>query len=1564
MTLTGLEQFIKRVSSPDEDVEVVQDASEFEILIGRHRAEIKRKAQYHWSLLRNCIRNTIQAISAADLKDIVVSHGIHHERQISHTRNVQQVVFLESRKEYLTSDGVNFRLFTEEGKKTAVITPEEPIDRIAYASETNQFIGWMHKKESVYLLGDDFEIISQARAPDAIHFATLNKNTGELLTIGPNYFQSWGIRYGARHLIPRLTANTQFGEDDMFSMYTLEDTAGRYQRIFFGYEKGVVVYSVYEGKLLECKDDLHVRTITAMTFFNPTKQLITGAMDGTIKIWDKTWHVKMVFVGHSGPVNDLSVYPFGPAVMSVSADKTIRVWNMETCDIVDCVSVPDSVEGLGTVIKYDFFYTFSGPKVDLWRIQHLYQIHTTIGYRVNTIKMTNHPHLPVRAVVMCKDSSIRIVSPRNGEVITTMMLNPAKTGGLVDAAYAVAENVLFTVVGNGDIIKSVTSTNPCTIVSTWTTENPRKLCNYLLVYEYVVEHLSEQDIWAVTKRGVATKSIDHLPKTQQGRNRTLLLGGRKDGYICVFNWETGKVMFKVEAHGTKGVLSMMANSGCDQLISAGMDNVIKVWRLYPFAAEALAPLMSFYCAHTPAYMSACKSILSVAFQDPSTATFSTVVYHLKSKSRYDHEPKDDHVDSITGMSSCPRMKLFATSSLDGTIRIWNETNNLVRVLKLDIVPYSIGFCSKRGDILLGAGDHLFIIPYSAYMPRAFTFKMMSMTFSEDGPEEPLPYNDDLLQRMDKADVKRLKNSRASLKFDSYEDILTKEEAMEVKKEKMMREEAFGILGTRETDIRLIRNGDIQARHKPKSTKETKAEAFLNYMKLFYDMPKIQLPREDEFPEDSLKELLSPKEIEHKEESYKPNQVEKGFFEPITSRAKATASALEPLQPGYPVSYSGFIPNSILVKLLWPPEVEDSSLEEKPYVPPTLTASQLEEIHGIHGDRMTSRLHHSVTFATRESTDITQRVMAFNWDEEEKEDTEVADDEEDGDEDKVDAATEDEVTTLPTPKPAAHKLTPPPFSPLVTPEGSRPSTPERTPTPPSKKLSSLMSKFEEIMQRSPSPPVKPRDASPFDVDSSFTSSIKSESTSSRLAKPHKPVEKLISRARSRPSLKAMPPIEPPSPVPSPRPATPAPLPDYVRQFEHSSWFKEQVSGMLLSSGPEPVDSDNFAAMLIRALLAAPMRDKKYITEALMKLYRKEGVSEEMKTNISVALMSVLDSNVYPVTCTRPDDKEFILAALDALESVSEVNAQYVNQLITNFLDGDRDIRSTVLAILSRGGLHDPYKKLIRELDSWDIWSLERDDRKAELRHMVNQWLNRWMTSYRLHMKDTMTQLKNGKSLHGRISRGQLQGHGSGHGSPGHKSPGHKSGTRRSSLKRKKSVSVADVPGRSVTVTVDNLTDASVMDGLTYMDAINYFCEMMVERDVEMLKRRKASEKKEEQSSMEAKLPKNTVLVLPKPPHKAALTRLGEMHTSHCKPERETNLSTDYTVPGVRSNKHDDEIFKITRFINLPMKTQYMNPFPSEIDKYDRRFQESILITLKSSQKFFFPENSHVILPPCS
>ncbi len=54
-----------------------------------------------------------------------------------------------------------------------------------------------------------------------------------------------------------------------------------------------------------------------------------------VKVWDESWHLQLVFVGHGGMVTTLAVYPYGPLIMSGSDDCTIRVWSLETCDEVD-----------------------------------------------------------------------------------------------------------------------------------------------------------------------------------------------------------------------------------------------------------------------------------------------------------------------------------------------------------------------------------------------------------------------------------------------------------------------------------------------------------------------------------------------------------------------------------------------------------------------------------------------------------------------------------------------------------------------------------------------------------------------------------------------------------------------------------------------------------------------------------------------------------------------------------------------------------------------------------------------------------------------------------------------------------------------------------------------------------------------------------------------------------------------------------------------------------------------------------------------------------------------------
>lgn len=71
--------------------------------------------------------------------------------------------------------------------------------------------------------------------------------------------------------------------------------------------------------------------------------------------------------------------------------------------------------------------------------------------------------------------------------------------------------------------------------------------------------------------------------------------------------------------------------------------------------------------------------------------------------------------------------------------------------------------------------------------------------------------------------------------------------------------------------------------------------------------------------------------------------------------------------------------------------------------------------------------------------------------------------------------------------------------------------------------------------------------------------------------------------------------------------------------------------------------------------------------------------------------------------------------------------------------------------------------------------------------------------------------------------------------------------------------------------------------------------------------------------------------------------------------------DYRYPATTGRGNQPipgDISHFTPSINLPMKTLYMNPFPSAIDALLPNYQEPILITLKSSQKYFIHNQSYL------
>lgn len=54
------------------------------------------------------------------------------------------------------------------------------------------------------------------------------------------------------------------------------------------------------------------------------------------------------------------------------------------------------------------------------------------------LKCTDHPNFPTRVIVICKDNSIRILTPPSGDVLTTLLLDPVEEN-IVDVAYAIAD---------------------------------------------------------------------------------------------------------------------------------------------------------------------------------------------------------------------------------------------------------------------------------------------------------------------------------------------------------------------------------------------------------------------------------------------------------------------------------------------------------------------------------------------------------------------------------------------------------------------------------------------------------------------------------------------------------------------------------------------------------------------------------------------------------------------------------------------------------------------------------------------------------------------------------------------------------------------------------------------------------------------------------------------------------------------------------------------------------------------------------------------------------------------
>src|SRR6266545_1672100 len=82
--------------------------------------------------------------------------------------------------------------------------------------------------------------------------------------------------------------------------------------------------------------EIHTSSITSVAFSQDSKCIVSGSVDKTIRVWDAETGEVVVgpLVGHTESVTSVAFSQDSKCIISGSFDKTIRVWDAETAGVV------------------------------------------------------------------------------------------------------------------------------------------------------------------------------------------------------------------------------------------------------------------------------------------------------------------------------------------------------------------------------------------------------------------------------------------------------------------------------------------------------------------------------------------------------------------------------------------------------------------------------------------------------------------------------------------------------------------------------------------------------------------------------------------------------------------------------------------------------------------------------------------------------------------------------------------------------------------------------------------------------------------------------------------------------------------------------------------------------------------------------------------------------------------------------------------------------------------------------------------------------------------------------
>jgi len=148
----------------------------------------------------------------------------------------------------------------------------------------------------------------------------------------------------------------------------------------------IILRNTYSGEIVR-KFIGHYFGINSLSFIPGGKYIISGAADKTIKLWELDSGKNITFFGHASSVNSLCFDPFRSCIISCSSDNTIKIWDIYSGKIIK--TLREHTSSVNSVdLSKDGKYIISGSSdktIKIWYRDTL-KLYKTIHSSSSSIK--------------------------------------------------------------------------------------------------------------------------------------------------------------------------------------------------------------------------------------------------------------------------------------------------------------------------------------------------------------------------------------------------------------------------------------------------------------------------------------------------------------------------------------------------------------------------------------------------------------------------------------------------------------------------------------------------------------------------------------------------------------------------------------------------------------------------------------------------------------------------------------------------------------------------------------------------------------------------------------------------------------------------------------------------------------------------------------------------------------------------------------------------------------------------------------------------------------------------